>query len=156
KGYEFDKITEGSAPVEGNITNETQEITFVYKKVRNEQAVIVSFVSQNGKPIIEDEVISGNIGDSYTAEKKDLTDKGYIYGGTGENSATPTETITNKTQKVIYVYKGQKNEKALLLSFVDENGKKIIKDKELDGIIGSSYEVKPTSIMGYKYSKLAD
>ncbi|MFL1696265.1 MucBP domain-containing protein [Weissella kandleri] len=72
--------------------------TYVWQK--NEAAdVTVRYVDENGKAIAKSEVKSGNVGDRYTTEKKDIT--GYTFK---EVQGSSNGEFTDKAQTVTYIY----------------------------------------------------
>lgn len=64
--------------------------------------VTAKYVDEDGNEIADQEVFSGNIGDSYTTEQKDVT--GYEFKEMHDDSADATGTFKREPQEVIYVY----------------------------------------------------
>src|SRR5699024_2436127 len=105
-----------------------------------EGQVVEHYVDAEGHKIVDDAVISGNVGDSYTAEQKDLTDKGYDFDKLANGSAPIEGKITDATQEVIFVYKA-KEEKVgkVVTKYVDESGKELSSQEVITGYVGDEY-----------------
>ena len=119
------------ANAKGTYTDKVQEVTYVYT---NQVKVLVHYVDQDGKPIADDDTLTGKIGDDYPA--KEIA--GYVIQTkpSGKFSATVTE--------VTYVYT---NQVKVLAHYVDQDGKPIADDDTLTGKIGDDYPAK--EIAGY-------
>ncbi|MFL1696505.1 MucBP domain-containing protein, partial [Weissella kandleri] len=77
-----------------------QTVTYIYTKNPEKGAdVTVKYVDENGKEIAKSEVKSGNVGDKYTTEKKDIT--GYTFK---EVQGSANGEFTDKAQTVTYIY----------------------------------------------------
>ena len=115
----------------GKFSVSVTEVTYVYT---NQVKVLAHYVDQDGKPIADDETVSGKIGDDYP----DKTIEGYVIQTkpSGKFSATVTE--------VTYVYT---NQVKVLAHYVDQDGKPIADDETLSGKIGDDYPAK--EIAGY-------
>ena len=115
----------------GKFSVSVTEVTYVYT---NQVKVLAHYVDQDGKPIADDETVSGKIGDDYP----DKTIEGYVIQTkpSGKFSATVTE--------VTYVYT---NQVKVLAHYVDQDGKPIADDETLTGKIGDDYPAK--EIAGY-------
>ncbi|MFL1696269.1 MucBP domain-containing protein, partial [Weissella kandleri] len=75
KGYTFQKV-EGLEI--GKFSSQNKIVTYIYSKdIVKAADVTVKYVDENGKEIAKSEVKSGNVGDKYTTEKKDIT--GYTF-----------------------------------------------------------------------------
>ena len=115
----------------GKFSASVTEVTYVYT---NQVKVLAHYVDQDGKPIADDDTLTGKIGDDYPA--KEIA--GYVIQTkpTGKFSATVTE--------VTYVYT---NQVKVLAHYVDQDGKSIADDDTLTGKIGDDYPAK--EIAGY-------
>ena len=102
-GYTFKEV-QGNAS--GTFTEDAQTVTYVYTK--NPVAggdVTAKYVDENGNKIDESVVKSGNIGDEYSTEPKEIS--GYTFK---EVQGNASGTFTEDAQTVTYVY--TKNPKA--------------------------------------------
>nr|MBO1342416.1 MucBP domain-containing protein [Enterococcus sp. 665A] len=84
--------------------NEPIEVTYIYNKNPDipsilGKEVIAKYQDTDGKPIHENEVFSGNIGESYTTKKLDID--GYSFK---EINGNPTGVFTDQEQIVTYIY----------------------------------------------------
>ena len=99
--------------------------------------MLAHYVDQDGKPIAEDETLTGKIGDPYPdSAVKDI--KGYTLKTKPAGKFSGTET------EVTYVYT---NQVKVLAHYVDQDGKSIAADETLSGKIGDDYPAK--EIAGY-------
>ena len=107
--------------------------------VRLGGAVTVHYLDETGKKLVEDKILNGKIGDSYSSEPQDIA--GYVLKTTPANAKG---TYTDKVQEVTYVYT---NQVKVLAHYVDQDGKPIADDETLTGKIGDDYPDK--TIAGY-------
>ena len=119
------------ANAKGTYTDKVQEVTYVYT---NQVKVLAHYVDQDGKPIADDETISGKIGDDYPA--KEIA--GYVI------QTKPTGKFSASVTEVTYVYT---NQVKVLAHYVDQDGKLIADDETISGKIGDDYPAK--EIDGY-------
>ena len=119
------------ANAKGTYTDKVQEVTYVYT---NQVKVLAHYVDQDGKPIADDETISGKIGDDYPA--KEIA--GYVI------QTKPTGKFSASVTEVTYVYT---NQVKVLAHYVDQDGKLIADDETISGKIGDDYPAK--EIAGY-------
>ena len=102
-GYTFKQI-DGYA--NGQLSAEGQSVTYVYTKdIVSGGDVTANYVDENGKTISDQVVRSGNVGDEYSTEQKNID--GYRFK---EVQGNATGTFTADSQTVTYVY--TKNQKA--------------------------------------------
>ena len=101
--------------------------------VRLGGAVTVHYLDETGKKLVEDKILNGKIGDSYSSEPQDIA--GYVLKTTPANAKG---TYTDKVQEVTYVYT---NQVKVLAHYVDQDGKPIagVTDEQLTGAIGDPY-----------------
>ena len=101
--------------------------------VRLGGAVTVHYLDEAGKKLVEDKILNGKIGDSYSSEPQDIA--GYVLKTTPANAKG---TYTDKVQEVTYVYT---NQVKVLVHYVDQDGKPIAgaPDQTISGIIGQPY-----------------
>ena len=119
------------ANAKGTYTDKVQEVTYVYT---NQVKVLAHYVDQDGKPIADDETLTGKIGDDYP----DKTIAGYLIQTKPAGKFSGTET------EVTYVYT---NQVKVLAHYVDQDGKPIAGDETISGKIGDDYPAK--EIAGY-------
>ena len=97
-GYTY-KAIQGKST--GPFLDVEQVVIYIYEKNAEKGAnVTVIYTDEFGNLISQTEVLSGNVGETYKAIKKEL--KGYTYL---EVKGEPTGSFTNKTQLVTYVYR---------------------------------------------------
>src|SRR5699024_3586184 len=86
-------------PEAGKTTN----LYYVYTKNPVAAAdVTAKYVDTEGNKISDDVVKSGNIGDKYMTEQKEIA--GYTFKEMGKDSAAVSGDFTDKAQTVTYVY----------------------------------------------------
>ncbi|EKT6042406.1 MucBP domain-containing protein [Listeria monocytogenes] len=84
----------------GTFSDKAQTVTYEYEEiVVPAQDVIVKYVDEEGNELASSEMLSGNVGDSYTTTAKDIP--GWKLKTTPANA---TGTFSDKAQTVTYVY----------------------------------------------------
>lgn len=152
KGYTFKEI---KGDVTGTLTDTEQMVTYVYtKNPVKAQDVIVKYQDPSGKEIATDQVIAGNIGESYDASGKEYqrTIDGYTFK---EVKGNVTGTLSDQSQVVIYVYtKDPIKAQDLIVKYEDTKGNEIAASQSVSGNIGDSYDVSDyqQDIDGYTFS----
>ncbi|MFG5465257.1 MucBP domain-containing protein [Enterococcus faecalis] len=112
--------------------------------------VTVKYEDLNGVSISDDVVKSGNIGEAYTTEQKDIP--GYTFK---EVQGNPTGKFTNQTQTVTYVYtKDPIAGGNVTVSYVDTEGNKISEDVVKTGNVGETYTTEQKAIPGYSFKEV--
>ncbi|MGX7025008.1 MucBP domain-containing protein, partial [Vagococcus hydrophili] len=141
------KLKENPKNAKGTFTKETQEVVYVYEKVKEEVAkVTAKYVDKLGKELAEKEELSGKLGESYETKAKAID--GWILKETPKNAKG---TFTKKMQEVVYVYEKVKEEISKVnVKYVDESGKELSKKEVLSGKLGETYETKAKEIEGWK------
>lgn len=161
EGYTFASV-EGNT--NGKIAKNTQYVVYNYEKTEKEVDepevvekgfVYVSYVDENGSKLASTLEISGNIGISYSTEQKVF--EGYEF--VSVDGAT-SGTIQAKVSYVTYNYaKIQEDEEPetpvvemgkVTVSYVDQNGNKLIDDVVTEGEIGSNYVAEEKAFDGYE------
>ena len=101
--------------------------------IRLGEAVTVHYLDEAGQKLVEDKILSGKFGDSYSSEPQDIA--GYVLKTTPANAKG---TFTDASQEVTYVYT---NQVKVLAHYVDQDGKPIagVTDETLSGKIGDPY-----------------
>ncbi|AVH75219.1 MucBP domain-containing protein [Weissella koreensis] len=130
--------------------------TYVWQRIKAAD-VTVKYVDENGKNIIDPEVLSGNIGNKYTTEQKNITD--YVFQKMEGNASGD---FTDKAQTVTYVYKAITTntpkkpiaDGKLTVKYVDENGKEISKPVVTTKKAGTEYKTEKKDIQGYVFEKV--
>ena len=81
-GYIFKEVT-GS--VSGTFTKEDQVVTFIYEKEVEEGRLIIKYQDLVGNPIMEDDILTGKVGEEYLVEPKAID--GYFFFSTSDNTS---------------------------------------------------------------------
>ncbi|WP_419154236.1 MucBP domain-containing protein [Weissella viridescens] len=112
--------------------------------------VTVKYEDETGKEIAKRESLSGNIGETYKTEQKQI--EGYTFK---EVKGNPTGKFTDQDQTVTYVYT-KKPVKAVdvTVKYEDETGKEIAKRESLSGNIGETYKAEQKQIEGYTFKEV--
>ena len=118
-----------SSQLMNNYSGSSDQDTYV----RLGRAVTVHYLDETGQKLVEDKILNGRIGDSYSSEPQDIA--GYVLKTTPANAKG---TYTDKVQEVTYVYT---NQVKVLVHYVDQDGKPIVgaPDQTISGIIGQPY-----------------
>ncbi|MFK4973058.1 MucBP domain-containing protein [Lactococcus garvieae] len=148
EGYTFKEV---QGDTSGKFTDQAQTVTYVYTK----NPVVVSnvtakYVDTEGNKISDDVVKSGNIGEDYTTEQKEID--GYTFK---EVQGDISGKFTDQAQMVTYVY--TKNPVAgsdVTAKYVDTEGNKISDDVVKSGNIGEDYTTEQKEIDGYTFKEV--
>ncbi|MGM0123727.1 hypothetical protein IGI37_001101 [Enterococcus sp. AZ194] len=148
KGYTFKEVV---GNVSGKFTDKAQTVTYVYTKDPVKAAdIIVKYQDTDGNKIAEDVVKSGNIGNAYTTEQKDI--KGYTFK---EVVGAASGKFTDKAQTVTYVYTKDPVKAAdITVKYQDTDGNKIAEDVVKSGNIGDAYTTEQKDIKGYTFKEV--
>ncbi|USI69393.1 MucBP domain-containing protein (plasmid) [Lactococcus petauri] len=115
-----------------------------------ESSVTVKYVDTEGNKISDDAVLSGNVGDAYSTEQKDI--KGYTFK---EVQGNPAGQFTDQAQTVTYVYtKNLSKAGDVTVKYVDTEGNKISDDAALSGNVGDAYSTEQKDIKGYTFKEV--
>ncbi|GGE73588.1 MucBP domain-containing protein [Priestia taiwanensis] len=124
--------------------NPDQEHTFIYKKIQKKGTVTVKYIDEDGNPLTENVILTGNEGDPYTTEKKEFDGYEFV------KVVGPTEgTFTDGNINVTYIYK-KVIKGSITVKYEDEDGntlKESLVKKDLP--LGEYTETAPT-IEGYE------
>ena len=166
--YTFKNLKQGSAPENGRVTENNQEITLVYAKKLG-KSVKAKFVNENDDEIQAESVVKTadtQVGTEYTTTKPTEITKDnlvYTFKNLKQGSAPENGRVSANEQVVTYVYEAKKG-KGVKAVFTLKDGKEI-KDSETiaenDTQVGTEYtSKKPNEItkdnLVYVYKELAD
>ncbi|WP_458326668.1 mucin-binding protein [Limosilactobacillus fermentum] len=98
KGYTADKAQIDKQTVNGDSKDLEFKVTYTKTPVAGGN-VTAKYVDENGNPIADDVIASGNVGDPYSTTQKDVL--GYTFK---EVQGNPTGSFTDQDQTVTYVY----------------------------------------------------
>jgi len=145
EGYTFKEVKGNPA---GTFIEEDQTVTYVYtKNLVVGGTVTARYVDESGNPIAENTVFTGNIGESYKIEQKEIT--GYTFK---EVHGNPNGTFTESEQTVTYVYtKNPTVRTTVIAKYVDENGNSIADSMIYTGKLGETYTTEQISIDSYTF-----
>lgn len=112
--------------------------------------VTVKYEDTEGN-IISDEVVkTGNVGENYTTEQKDI--EGYTFK---EVEGSATGVFTAQPQTITYVYtKNPVKITTVIVKYVDTEGNKISDDVVKIGNTGEKYTTKQKDIEGYTFKEV--
>ncbi|WP_416887108.1 MucBP domain-containing protein [Listeria monocytogenes] len=114
--------------------------------------VTVHYLDDKGEKLAADEVLSGNLDDSYTSSAKDIPD--YTLTTTPDNA---TGTFTTTSQSVTYVYtKNIVAAEPVTVNYVDDTGKTLAPSETLNGNVGDTYNATAKQINGYTLTTTPD
>ncbi|BAV02986.1 MucBP domain-containing protein [Lactococcus formosensis] len=107
--------------------------------------VLIKYVDELGNDLMDNIVLKGSIGQTYTSEQKEF--EGYAFK---EVQGNPTGTFTDQKETITYVYtklpvKGE----TVTVKYTGDDGKKIAEDTVLTGNIGEKYVSTPKELSGY-------
>ena len=91
--YQYAKLANGSAPINGTFSKGTLTVTLVYTKVPvTQRTVNVKYVDEHGNEIAPATTLTGTVGGSYTAVPANV--KNYEYAHLAANSAPEKGSFT--------------------------------------------------------------
>ena len=108
--YVFEKLKDGSAPETGNVTENTQTVTFVYKPKEGGKVEAKFVKSGTNQEISAAETVKPagvQVGTEYTATSKpEIVENGlkYVYDKVAANSASQNGRVKVEAQNVIFEY----------------------------------------------------
>lgn len=108
--YVFEKLKDGSAPETGNVTENTQTVTFVYKPKEGGKVEAKFVKSGTNQEISAAETVKPagvQVGTEYTATSKpEIVENGlkYVYNKVAANSASQNGRVKIEAQNVIFEY----------------------------------------------------
>ncbi|EKM9526498.1 MucBP domain-containing protein [Listeria monocytogenes] len=143
-------LTTTPANAKGTFSTEAQIINYIYEKNPDlAQPITVDYRSSTGQKISKSEVLTGNIGESYSTQPKTIA--GYTLTTTPPNAKG---TFTTNAQTVTYVYTPIAiSALPVTVNYLDENGKEIADSVVLNGRVGESYNTLAKEIDGYTLIK---
>ncbi|MFK4957844.1 MucBP domain-containing protein [Lactococcus garvieae] len=138
-----------------NYNGKTDAETYVWQPlITAGKDVTVKYVDEVGKALSKDWVLSGNVGEYYTTEQKEIA--GYTFK---EVQGQASGTFTDQAQTVTYVY--TKNEESqpevegiVLTKYLDEDGNEIATRNQSSGPIGTEYRTLQKEIVGYIFKEV--
>ena len=152
-GYTFIKMGDGSLSASGTLTQAGDNGTVTYVYTKDPVAggnVTAKYVDENGNPIADNVVSSGNVGDPYSTTQKDVP--GYTFK---EVQGNPTGSFTDQDQTVTYVYtKDPVAGGNVTAKYVDENGNPIADDVVSSGNVGDPYSTTQKDVPGYTFKEV--
>jgi len=150
EGYSFKEV---QGDISGQFQNQPQTVIYVYTKNPVISAnVTVNYVDEDGNQISEDVIKSGNIGDIYYTEQKDIN--GYTFK---EVKGNTTGQLTDQAQTVTYVYRKNKIPNiigTILVKYIDIEGNSISGDIVKSGTVGEDYNTEKKDIWGYTFKEM--
>ncbi|EKZ1456144.1 MucBP domain-containing protein [Listeria monocytogenes] len=143
-------LTTTPANAKGTFSTEAQIINYIYEKNPDlAQPITVDYRSSTGQKISKSEVLTGNIGESYSTQPKTIA--GYTLTTTPPNAKG---TFTTNAQTVTYVYTPIAiSALPVTVNYLDENGKEIADSVVLNGRLGEAYNTLAKEIDGYTLIK---
>ncbi|EHO6905213.1 MucBP domain-containing protein [Listeria monocytogenes] len=143
-------LTTTPANAKGTFSTEPQIINYIYaKNAETAQPITVNYRNSTGQKIAKSEVLTGNIGESYSTQPKTIA--GYTLTTIPPNAKG---TFTTNAQTVTYMYTPIAiSALAVTVNYLDENGKEIADSVVLNGRVGEAYNTLAKEIDGYTLIK---
>ncbi|PZG35877.1 internalin [Listeria ivanovii] len=131
----------------GIFTNDAQTVTYIYTAIPvGAQPVTVNYLDYAGNKIADSELLTGNIGESYTLMPKTI--EGYTLT-TSPANAIGLFTADAQTVNYLYTKNNITEYSTVKVCYVDEANNPISESTELIGTLGDSYTASPKYITGY-------
>ncbi|ENQ0686925.1 MucBP domain-containing protein [Listeria monocytogenes] len=143
-------LTTTPANAKGTFSTEPQIINYIYaKNAEIAQPITVNYRNSTGQKIAKSEVLTGNIGESYSTQPKTIA--GYTLTTIPPNAKG---TFTTNAQTVTYMYTPIAiSALPVTVNYLDENGKEIADSVVLNGRVGEAYNTLAKEIDGYTLIK---
>ncbi|ECB9663737.1 LPXTG cell wall anchor domain-containing protein [Listeria monocytogenes] len=143
-------LTTTPANAKGTFSTEARIINYIYEKNPDlAQPITVDYRSSTGQKIAKSDILTGNIGASYSTQPKTIA--GYTLTTTPPNAKG---TFTTNAQTVTYVYTPIAiSALPVTVNYLDENGKEIADSVVLNGHVGEAYNTLAKEIDGYTLIK---
>ncbi|EAF1732494.1 MucBP domain-containing protein [Listeria monocytogenes] len=143
-------LTTTPANAKGTFSTEPQIINYIYaKNAETAQPITVNYRNSTGQKIAKSEVLTGNIGESYSTQPKTIA--GYTLTTIPPNAKG---TFTTNAQTVTYMYAPIAiSALPVTVNYLDENGKEIADSVVLNGRVGEAYNTLAKEIDGYTLIK---
>ncbi|RKC79846.1 MucBP domain-containing protein [Listeria monocytogenes] len=143
-------LTTTPANAKGTFSTEPQIINYIYaKNAETAQPITVNYRNSTGQKIAKSEVLTGNIGESYSTQPKTIA--GYTLTTIPPNTKG---TFTTNAQTVTYMYTPIAiSALPVTVNYLDENGKEIADSVVLNGRVGEAYNTLAKEIDGYTLIK---
>ncbi|WP_271006529.1 MucBP domain-containing protein [Listeria seeligeri] len=140
-------LTTMPANASGTLTKNAQTVMYVYKlNPITAGQVTVNYLDNAGNKIADSEVLTGNMGDSYTLTPKTID--GYTLS---TSPTTENGLFMPAAQTFDYIYtKNMDTENSTIeVRYVDEANNPISSPTELTGKVDDNYQASPKEIAGY-------
>ncbi|HAA6119052.1 TPA_asm: cell surface protein [Listeria monocytogenes] len=143
-------LTTTPANAKGTFSTEPQIINYIYaKNAETAQPITVNYRNSTGQKIAKSEVLTGNIGESYSTQPKTIA--GYTLTTIPPNAKG---TFTTNAQTITYMYTPIAiSALPVTVNYLDENGKEIADSVVLNGRVGEAYNTLAKEIDGYTLIK---
>lgn len=126
--------------------------TYVWQPVLAQaEDVTIKYVDQDNKPIADDVVKTGSIGENYTSEQKEIP--GYTFK---EVQGNPTGQFSNQAQTVVYIYTKDKVTPitgTVIVKYEDDKGNTLSDSVIKSGNVGENYTTEKKDIKGYLFKE---
>lgn len=155
KGYVLDEIDGHQV---GQFSDKPIGVTYVYKKsdggaTEDDGAapVTAKYVDETGKELLPSIIYKGSLGYKYTTKKLDIP--GYTFLKMADDSDEESGRFGYQEKNVVYVYTKdtttEEKKASIVVRYVDTNGKTMIDDRILSGVVGEKYQIEKPVVPGY-------
>ena len=135
------KLIETPADHTGTMTEDT--ITVTYRYQLKDTNVIIKHVDEEGKELINNEIIQGKVFDEYKTNAKEIYGYKLI-----ETPSNHTGTMAEDTITVTYHY--QLKDTNVIIKHVDKEGKELVNNEIIQGKVFDEYKTSAKEIYGYQ------
>ncbi|WP_261806461.1 MucBP domain-containing protein [Lapidilactobacillus luobeiensis] len=133
----------------GQFTVADQEVTLIYEKVVAQGKVTVHYQDVDGNQIADPEVLEGDVGTKYQAEKKQVAD--YTFK---ETHGADSGQFTATNQEVTFIYEKVVAQGKVTVHYQDVEGNKIADSAELKGNVGTEYQAEKKQVADYTFKEV--
>lgn len=126
--------------------------TYVWQPVLAQaEDVNIKYVDEDNKPIADDVVKTGSIGEDYTSEQKEIP--GYTFK---EVQGNPTGQFSDQAQTVVYIYTKDDITPltgTVIVKYEDDKGNTLSDSVIKSGTVGENYTTEKKDIKGYFFKE---
>lgn len=150
-GWEYQSSSPANS-LQGTFANSEKDLTLYYRHLAGEP-VTVRYRDSSGQPIkgVDDELLTGLYGDTFTVEHKAIPGWNFLRVSQGSD----TGTFGSSPQTVILTYE-RADGAAATIHYRGDDGTVLAEDEVVSGKWGTPFTVEHKSFTGWSYSKTQD
>lgn len=141
------RLTATPTNASGTMTESDITVTYVY--TQKQASVTANYLNEQNEVISESVITTGNVGDSYSTNKKD------IYGYTlKEVQGEPSGNLTEEDIVVNYIY--QLKNTSVFVNYLDQENNPLTDSVTIQGKVFDKYNTENKTFYGYELTAVPD